>query len=1047
MLKGNITKKTLSVLLSALMVITMVPAIGFASLAADSAASRPASTDGVWNHKTVESGSNAGWGQYFVTMSMNGVDFVCMQTKDNEVFALTTEFSAMKNDGINSVLLNKIDFHSSSDTHFVPTSQTWKSTTSNFGNDDYSSSALPGAIGSGHSNQVNKNIAKWNWTFEFTANGSAVYYPVADIVYESGAVTFNRTTHSTEADGELVKFTVTVVDLRDLLSAIEYAKSVCADETADESYKKTITAFLDDIDKNYNFDGTTVYSQETINDLKNSLENITRADYTQYLKAVSEAEKVLNNSAYTASQKEVISNVLKNKDAVLNTSIAHQDIVDNQTQNILDAIDSIGESLGEMNSVSSGNSAQTTFNFSAVWSGCNTANDSVAITLSQKTLYMDITEDIAAAGGLTYSFLTNFSSSNQQYTGGPFANVSTTNNVAGTANKYNYNNYFTDFGLLDANTTVDETKTTSGTAFVYSLDGKPVKTTADNEKAYLGLYWRFYKPDTAFFGNNSYTKYSYDSASFSIDSDQPYVELNIYDKAPLEQAILNARKTIHNESTNYADYVKLIEDAQTAYVTREVLPSTVLSLTEQLNNFVFTYSVDVDVNPAGGGNIGVNVLSGQNVSGNLYSESSVLSLTATPCADYDFDEWSDGVKDAYREVTVTANTSYTANFIFVLADYSKLENALADIPEDLSSFSQETAAALKAAAENAQAVIDAGYGKSNQSAVDMATESVNAAVENLVKVVFNPCDYSPLDEAIKAAETVPSVNDGRYTQTDWDNFRSALDAANSIDRNLTDENDENQQLIIDAAISLGEAMATMNQNKNFVVDVNGENGELITSVVVDKNAQTSFGDIKDKITEPETDDNHKFAGWEDENGNIITDDTVITDDIVIKPIIELSKITPNSNGNKVTIDRDTQYTYLVGLNAEANTVADLKASLVNDSVQIIVTRNEQVLSDNDLVGTGCVVKCVSKINPSVIYEQATVILYGDVNGDGLIDNVDHSIIKANAFLGDTTLVAGTVYYFAADLDGDGVLDGFDYFIHEKEIAGTSSIDQSVILYK
>ncbi len=138
---------------------------------------------------------------------------------------------------------------------------------------------------------------------------------------------------------------------------------------------------------------------------------------------------------------------------------------------------------------------------------------------------------------------------------------------------------------------------------------------------------------------------------------------------------------------------------------------------------------------------------------------------------------------------------------------------------------------------------------------------------------------------------------------------------------------------------------------------------------------------------------------------------------------------------------------MVCLTVGANSVSELKAQLENDGTQIIITRDDTVLGDSDYVGTGCVVKCVSVKDPSVVYEVATVILYGDVNGDGLVNETDSDMIMSDAFDATTLIATDSVYYIAADLSKDGVLDMFDYFYQDGIKTGNRAFDQSVMLYK
>lgn len=162
---------------------------------------------------------------------------------------------------------------------------------------------------------------------------------------------------------------------------------------------------------------------------------------------------------------------------------------------------------------------------------------------------------------------------------------------------------------------------------------------------------------------------------------------------------------------------------------------------------------------------------------------------------------------------------------------------------------------------------------------------------------------------------------------------------------------------------------------------------------------------------------------------------------------EIKQILPNEDGSTdITVDRSQGTTYLVGLNAENTSVAKLKAELQNEDTQIIVRRGDTVLTDSDAVGTGCVVQCVSAKDTSIVYESATVILYGDVNGDGVIDATDYRTMST-ASLADASVIGGGVYSVAADLNGDGVVDFFDVSLLNLQLSGKCPIDQTAKLYQ
>lgn len=92
------------------------------------------------------------------------------------------------------------------------------------------------------------------------------------------------------------------------------------------------------------------------------------------------------------------------------------------------------------------------------------------------------------------------------------------------------------------------------------------------------------------------------------------------------------------------------------------------------------------------------------------------------------------------------------------------------------------------------------------------------------------------------------------------------------------------------------------------------------------------------------------------------------------------------------------------------------------------------------LGTGAYIKVLDNGNQKALY---TVVLYGDLNGDGFIDSMDQDVMNGLVDgTGDTTgFFAGGPFFTAADLNGDGKIDALDKGILDAHIAGTATIDQ------
>lgn len=203
------------------------------------------------------------------------------------------------------------------------------------------------------------------------------------------------------------------------------------------------------------------------------------------------------------------------------------------------------------------------------------------------------------------------------------------------------------------------------------------------------------------------------------------------------------------------------------------------------------------------------------------------------------------------------------------------------------------------------------------------------------------------------------------------------------------------------------------------VTVKDTGGNVAKAITIDATNGTSFGEIKSLLTDiTPQDENYIICAWKTEGGSNLEDSTLFKTDVVIVPEVELSVIVPEeipSENLNVIVNNEEKY--ITGIELTANKVSDLVTGVQGDSTQIIVFKDGKELSSTDFIGTGCVVKCVSKNDHSVVYDTATVLIYGDINGDGAIDAFDAIALDlANNGLHTLEKTAE----LAADINNDGV---------------------------
>ena len=145
--------------------------------------------------------------------------------------------------------------------------------------------------------------------------------------------------------------------------------------------------------------------------------------------------------------------------------------------------------------------------------------------------------------------------------------------------------------------------------------------------------------------------------------------------------------------------------------------------------------------------------------------------------------------------------------------------------------------------------------------------------------------------------------------------------------------------------------------------------------------------------------------------------------------IESIKLIVPYSGSKTQIDYNQKYIFnissgLTDLNEKVETVNGYFYSLENKST---------------FVGTGTSV--LVKSEDSVV-DSYTVILFGDVNGDGWYDGMDAMLVSclANGMLSKDDV--GEAVYMAADCNHDGVIDDADVELLEQAGVFLASVDQS-----
>ena len=81
-------------------------------------------------------------------------------------------------------------------------------------------------------------------------------------------------------------------------------------------------------------------------------------------------------------------------------------------------------------------------------------------------------------------------------------------------------------------------------------------------------------------------------------------------------------------------------------------------------------------------------------------------------------------------------------------------------------------------------------------------------------------------------------------------------------------------------------------------------------------------------------------------------------------------------------------------------------------------------------------KFTVKSGASFANEEWTLVLLGDVNGDGVCDSTDYTLLRTRVLSGESGFVNG-IFDMAGDMNCDGYLDVLDMMMLERCVSGSN----------
>ncbi len=374
---------------------------------------------------------------------------------------------------------------------------------------------------------------------------------------------------------------------------------------------------------------------------------------------------------------------------------------------------------------------------------------------------------------------------------------------------------------------------------------------------------------------------------------------------------------------------------------------------------------------------------------------------------------------------VTENLSSAVAGIKVKADYSALYEAIENAEEVLDNgtvYTSSTKQALEIALNNAKNVNN-DLSVDDQSSIDEICTSLKTATEGLVEAA----DTSAYEEVLKEADEIldEGNEEGRYDDDIWNEFvDSVTDAKDTIGDNFDDIPKTEQENVDKFTDSVANATTEVKNNRHFIIKFQTDSGEEVESYRIKASEGLTFASLENLPVVPADSSWKKYTGWHYDAETIMSLTDGITDDVVLYYVEEEIKLVAKADTGAII---DETNDFFKGLK-HGTTVQELLLSIENNENYIVVKDKAGNVADKtSLISTGMTLELVSKKDFSVSNDIVTVVVKGDINGDGLVNDDDFNKSIDMCLKNTSYSETEKAYFDANDVDDDGVLDALDLF--------------------
>ncbi|HCT16937.1 MAG TPA: hypothetical protein DIW36_06070, partial [Ruminococcaceae bacterium] len=354
---------------------------------------------------------------------------------------------------------------------------------------------------------------------------------------------------------------------------------------------------------------------------------------------------------------------------------------------------------------------------------------------------------------------------------------------------------------------------------------------------------------------------------------------------------------------------------------------------------------------------------------------------------------------------------------YLPADYTKLRQAVDDAEAEIKTgyYTKESVSSL----ESLIASINWELDIRDQKKVDLYEQSVRAGIEALKLL---PADYTAVDNAITAAKA--EIDKGWYTDESVAKLQEAIDSVvTGYTKNRQSEVDEFAQNIVKATNDLVKKLANYTELQKILDLLDNSSSEIYN------NTYKNFDEVMALIASYRENTVKNNMNLTVDKQSTVDEMTATLQGYIDSLEPETAKEVFEAKEGSTTVIKDG---YIYGLSTGMTKSAFQSKFITYENVELKYSGNS-----GRFLGTGTTVKVISSITGEEIASYI-IIIYGDVDGNGLINTSDLTIVSKAV---KNKIVLSVPAKKAARLVSRTSLTVSDYTALKKVVKNEASVNQ------